>query len=108
MQISAQEFVHILQFFKDALPTTSESAIINQLKTMEANLAQSLAKPQEEVEQNTAVIASAVTLINGLSQQIKDAGVDPVKLAELTDTLDSNSNALAAAVTANTGVGPVG
>jgi hypothetical protein len=102
MQISATEFVQILQLFKDSLPTTSESAIINQLKTMEAKMAQSLAKLQEEVEQNTAVIASAVMLINGLSQQIKDAGVDPVKLLELTTTLDSNSNALAAAITANT------
>lgn len=59
-----------------------------------------------EVNENTAVIDSAVTLINGLAQQIRDAVDDPAKLNALADELDAKSNALAAAVAANTPAPP--
>ncbi len=58
-----------------------------------------------EVTENADVIASAVTLINGLSQQIRDLQNDPAALAALADKLDAQSNDLAAAVTANTPAG---
>lgn len=52
----------------------------------------------------TTVDQSAVTLINGLAAQIKAAGTDPVALKALTDQMETQSTALAAAVTANTPV----
>lgn len=42
----------------------------------------------------------------GLSQQIKDAGTDPVALANITAQIDANSTALAAAIVANTPAAP--
>lgn len=59
-----------------------------------------------DVEKLTSVDESAVTLINGLAQQIKDAGTDPVKLKALTDKMETETDALAAAVTANTPAAP--
>jgi hypothetical protein len=57
-----------------------------------------------EVAESTTVMASAVTLINGLAQQLRDAANDPAAITALADTLDTNANALAAAVSANTPV----
>ncbi len=59
-----------------------------------------------EVAADTAVESSAVTLIQGLADQIKAAGTDPVALKALTDSLTTSSTALAAAVAANTPVAP--
>lgn len=55
-----------------------------------------------EVEENSTVIGSAVALIQGLKEKLDAAGTDPIKLKALSDQLDSNSKALAAAVAANT------
>lgn len=61
-----------------------------------------LTKLQEEVQENGTVIGSAITLLNGLKAQLDAAGTDPEALKALSDQLDSQSNALAAAVAANT------
>lgn len=55
-----------------------------------------------DVAADTSAVNSAVTLINGLAQQIKDAGTDPVALKALTDQLEANTASLSAAVVANT------
>jgi hypothetical protein len=55
-----------------------------------------------EVARNTAVDESAITLLNGLATQIADLKNDPVALQALSDSLKSSSDALAAAVIANT------
>ena len=57
-----------------------------------------------EVQENNNAIQSAITLIQGLKTALDNAGTDPVKLAELVASLDAQSNALAAAVVANTPV----
>lgn len=54
------------------------------------------------VERNTTVSQSAVTLIQGLAQQIRDAQDDPAELKALADRIDQQAQALADAVTANT------
>lgn len=56
----------------------------------------------DEVAQTTTVIDSAVALIGGLAQQIRDNATNPAALNALADSLDTKSNELAAAVTANT------
>ena len=48
------------------------------------------------------VIDSAVALINGLAQQIRDHANDPAALNALADDIDAKSAALSEAVTANT------
>ncbi len=59
-----------------------------------------------QVAENTTVEASAITLINGLAVQIAAAGTDPTKLAALQTQLKTSSDALAAAITANTPAAP--
>lgn len=65
-------------------------------------MSEQLDKLTQEVAENKTVMASAVTLLQGLKQRLDEAGTDATKLAELSAELDSNTNALAAAVTANT------
>lgn len=55
-----------------------------------------------EVSENSTAIDSAITLLQGLKAALDAAGTDPVRLAELSAQLDAKTNALAAAVVANT------
>jgi chromosome segregation ATPase len=55
-----------------------------------------------EVTEIGTTVDSAVTLITGLAQQIRDLQNDPVALAALANSLDAKANELAAAVAANT------
>jgi hypothetical protein len=55
-----------------------------------------------EVEENSDVIASAVTLLAQLADIIRNTPADQGALDELAATLDANSASLAAAVAANT------
>lgn len=65
---------------------------------------QQLSDLQAAVTREDTVIAGAVALIQGIAQRITDAGVDPAALQALTDDINSQADALAAAVTANTPV----
>lgn len=53
-------------------------------------------------ERQTTVDQSIIALLTTLSQQIKDAGVDPVKLAAVVASIEANNQAITDAVTANT------
>lgn len=72
--------------------------IIEELKMAQADIDKLKAK----VTANTNVTQSAVALINGLAQQIRDASDDPAELQALADSLERDSAALGAAVSANT------
>ncbi len=52
------------------------------------------------------VIDSAVALIQGMADQLKAAGTDPVKLQSLQDDITAKTKALADAVSANTPAAP--
>jgi len=65
-------------------------------------MAVDLSALQTEVEQQQSVVQSAITLIGGLAQQLRDAAGDPAAIQALADQLDASTNALAAAVEANT------
>lgn len=65
-------------------------------------MSQALARLQSEVADQTTVIDSAVSLLEGLSAQIRELSEDPAALNELADKLDANSARLAAAVATNT------
>jgi len=55
---------------------------------------------QAEVNENSDVVQSAVTLIGGLAQQLRDAiaANDPAAIQALADQLDAQTNSLAEAV----------
>lgn len=61
---------------------------------------------QSAVENEATVTQSAVTLIQGLAQQIAAAGNDPAALQSLTDQLNTTAQSLADAVAANTPADP--
>ena len=59
-----------------------------------------------DVTEETTVVQSVVTLLQSLSDQLKAAGTDPVKLAALKTQIDANKAALAKAVVDNTPTPP--
>lgn len=61
-----------------------------------------------EVEENKTVMASAVALLQGLKAKLDEAiaSGDPAELKRLSDELDTNTTALAGAVSANTPAEP--
>lgn len=61
-----------------------------------------LAQLKAAVAAEDTVIASAVTLINGIAQRIADAGTNQADLDALVADVQSQAASLAAAVTANT------
>jgi len=54
------------------------------------------------VERETTVTASAVALIQQIAEELRAAATDPAAVQALADQLTSSSDALAAAVEANT------
>lgn len=65
-------------------------------------MSEALDRLESEVLETTDVVDSAITLIQGLAQQIRDAVDDPEKLNALADALDAKQTELAQAITDNT------
>ena len=61
---------------------------------------------RDAVQRNTDVDDSVITLLQGISQQLKDAQAqnDPAAIQAVIDQLDANTQHMADAVTANTPV----
>lgn len=78
--------------------------LLQQVLGMEVLQVATIEDLQTEVGQNTDVTQSAIVLLDGLSQQLKDAlaANDPAAIQAVVDQLDANTNALAEAVSANT------
>lgn len=72
--------------------------ILERIATMSA----ALDRITQEVAETKTAIDSALTLIAGLAQQIRDLSTDPAALNALADELDAKQAEIAAAVTANT------
>jgi cell division septum initiation protein DivIVA len=94
-----------LEAIKQTLQT-----LVSEVSHMNAQVQAKIDELRVKVEAETSVVQSAKTLLDGLSAQIaalKDAaaGADPAVLDAITaleTTVDSNKQALADAVTANT------
>lgn len=96
----------------DDKPRHSTDPVIHFLQQMEKRLMASIEDLKAAVARETAVEDSVVTLLNGISQQLKDLkaappafggqGIDPAALDEIIAGLDANTAKLGAAVTANT------
>ena len=95
------EIHHYTHAVPDARISDLVSAVLKLVNKVEKIMSY-ITELEAAVKANTDVIASAVILINGISQKLHDAGTDPEKLAALTSELTSSRDALAAAVAANT------
>lgn len=80
-----------------------------QEKKLMSQISDSVAALQQQVTQQTAVEASAVTLIQGIAKQLSDALANATDdaaavkaVGDITATLNQSSGSLAAAVAANT------
>jgi hypothetical protein len=75
------------------------------LRRME-NIMATMEELKAAVQRNTDVDSGVVTMLQGLSQQLKDAQAanDPVAVQAVIDQLDANTKTLSDAVTANTPV----
>jgi hypothetical protein len=69
-------------------------------------MAGTMADLQAAVTRNTTVTSSALTLIQGLSAQLKAAQGDPAAIQAVIEQLDNADTGLAAAVAANTPAAP--
>ena len=69
-------------------------------KQVEKNMAR-LDGLAAEVAEVQGTVESAIVLIRGLAQQIKDAGTDQAMLDDIVAQLDAQQQALAEAVAAN-------
>lgn len=92
---------------KDVLTLTATNLeqamqIINPIGDKLNKMAISVDDLVTKVTAQGTVIGGAVTLLQNLSQMVKDAGTDPVKLQAISDALDSQDKQLADAVVANT------
>lgn len=63
-------------------------------------------KLEQEVSQNSDVIASVVTLLTNIADAIRDAAANQQKVEALATKLDTQTQALADAVAASTPVEP--
>ncbi len=77
-------------------------AILSFLQQWEKTMAASLETLTAQVQANTDAEASAIQLLTGLSALIASLKTDPVALQALADKLKGSSDALAAAIVANT------
>ena len=65
-------------------------------------MSQELEALQAQVQQNEDLEASAITLIQGIANQLAAAKEDPAKIQELADGLKASAANLSAAIVANT------
>jgi len=79
--------------------------ILSKLSTLEQMLMttdEAIAALAAKVAEQSTVVESAVTLINGLAAQLTAAADDPAQIMAIVDSLTAQSGALAGAVEANT------
>jgi cell division GTPase FtsZ len=103
--------IHIHHHYSDKLNSALDY-IIHLIKTNNLKLtemSQELDNLTQEVSEEVTVMASAVVLINGLATQVAEIkaqlaaqGIDNTKLNDLSQSLNTSGDALAAAVQANT------
>jgi chromosome segregation ATPase len=104
LHVEIPELVNALDRLDDKLDTllATSASVSKEMTQMSAELDTLTAqvKATDDAEQ------SALVLINGIAARLAAAGTDPAALNALAADLKTNSDALAAAVTANTPAGP--
>lgn len=101
IRIEIHHFLHL-----DAGQLTGIEASLSNLTQLVtkgfATMSAELDRLTTEVTETATVIDSAIVLIGGLAQQIRDLQNDPAALSALADSLDAKQAELAAAVAAGT------
>lgn len=92
----------------EQLITHQINKIIQTIQKAEHNIMANLDALTAAVANDTTVDQAIITLLNGLAQQLRDliaqGIIDPVELQSLVDQITANSDAISAAVVANTPV----
>lgn len=88
----------------DSLAAKIDSLAAEQTRTKQLteSIMATAADVRAKVEAQGTVISSAKTLLEQLSQMLKDAGTDPQALQDIIDMLDTQDQELSDAVVANT------
>lgn len=73
----------------------------------EGELMQNLTRLKDEVRETRGLVASAVALLAGLANALREHAGDEAAILEIANDLDQDNNALAAAITANSAGAPV-
>jgi hypothetical protein len=68
--------------------------LITQVRRGSRSIMADLTGLQQAVANETTVEQSAITLLNGLAEQLKNAGTDPVAIQAVVDQINSSSAAL--------------
>ena len=93
---------HVLREIRQQLRSQHEQ-LLKELQMV----SQQLADLQREVAETRSITQSAITLLEGLSAQIRENADDADAMRQLADELDQNQQTLAASIAANTpGGGP--
>ena len=99
--------IHVYLHVKpDPEVTALLNDVLSRLDLMENNIMTAMDDLNSAVQRNTDAEASVITLLQGISQQLKDAlaANDPAAIKAVIDKIDANTAAAAAAVVANTPV----
>ena len=86
--------------------TILQSTVNKQTKNMEA-LMLNLSTLRAEIAENNDAVASAVTLISTLVEELRAAAGNQAEIDAIVDALDAQTDVLAAAVATNTPAEPV-
>lgn len=81
-------------------------SLLRQLSGRQNDMSITLQALIAQVAATTSVEQSAITLIQGIAAQLADASADPAAVAALAASLKTSTDALAAAVAANTTPAP--
>jgi hypothetical protein len=84
------------------------TALLNFLRIGEEIMSQEMDQLVSAVETNTTVDQSVLTFLQGVAQQISDAAGDRAKSLQLAATVKASTDAVTAALLANTPAAPVG
>jgi hypothetical protein len=77
-------------------------SLLQSVQQQEVVMAADLKSLEKQITENTNAEQSAVALLNGLSDQLRQHMNDPIQIQKLADQLKQSSDKLAAAVVANT------
>lgn len=81
---------------------TEASPLLEQILEETQAMSDAVNRLQADITNLTSINQSAIALITGLAQQVRDNATDPAALNALADQLEASSSELASAVTANT------
>ena len=100
---SIEEFEDFLNLFQTGISGFDIlDEKLDQLLAKENQELMTLEELQTQVTETNTVAASAVALIEGIAAKLAECKNDPEQIAALAASLKGSSDALAAAVTANT------